>query len=104
MDEKVVQDVQWTDKAKSTFDSIINYVGNEWSEKEVRNFIQRTNDLISAIRHYPEMCKASRRRNTVRVGLITNHTQLLYHYKPKKRQIVILYFWGTQQNPKKRNY
>ena len=101
MDEKIVEEVLWTDMAKSTFDSVVTYLSIEWSEKEVRNFIQRTNDLISAIQYYPELFKLSHKRTNIRIGLITRHTQLIYHYKPKKRQIVILYFWGTQQNPKK---
>ncbi len=104
MDEKVVEEVLWTDKAKSTFDTVVNYLSFEWSEKEVKNFIQRTNDLISAIQYYPELFKLSHKRNNIRIGLITRHTQLIYHYKPKKRQIVILYFWGTPQNPKKLKY
>ena len=101
MDEKVVEEVLWTDKAKATFDTVVNYLSIEWSEKEVRNFIQRINDLISAIQYYPELFKLSQKRNNIWIGLITRHTQLIYHYKPKKRQIVILYFGGTQQNPKK---
>jgi plasmid stabilization system protein ParE len=104
MDEKVVEEVLWTDKAKSTFDTVVNYLSIEWSEKEVRNFIQRTNNLISTIQYYPELFKLSQKRHHIRIGLITKHTQLIYHYKPKKRQIVILYFWGTQQNPRKQKY
>lgn len=103
MDEKVVRDILWTDRAKSTFESVVNYLSIEWSEKEVKNFIQSTNELTAAIQYYPEMFKASRKHKNIRIGLITKHTQLVYHYKPKKRQIVILYFWGTQQNPKKKN-
>ena len=104
MDEKVAEEVLWTDRAKSTFENAVNYLSIERSEKEVRNFIQRTNDLISAIQYHPELFKLSQKRNNIRMGLITKHTQLIYHYKPKKRQIVILYFWGTQQNPKKLKY
>ena len=100
MDEKIVLDILWTDKAKSTFNSIVDYLNVEWSEKEVRNFIQSANDLLTVIQYFPEMFKASRKRSHIRIGLITKHTQVIYHYKPKKRQIVILYFWGTQQNPK----
>ncbi len=103
MDEKVVRDILWTDRAKSTFESVVKYLSIEWSEREVVNFIQSTSDLISAIQSYPEMFKASRKLNNIRIGLITKHTQLIYQYKPRKKQIIILYFWGTQQNPKKKN-
>lgn len=49
MDEKVVRDILWSDRAKSTFESVVNYLSIEWSEneKEVRNFIQSTSDLFS---------------------------------------------------------
>jgi plasmid stabilization system protein ParE len=104
MGEEKVMEVLWTDKAKASFNSIVNYLTNEWTDREVDDFIVRVDQLISRIQIYPQMCKSSLKRTNTRVGLITRHTQLIYHYKPRKNQIVILYFWGTPQNPKKLKY
>ncbi len=103
MAEGVVE-VLWTDRAKLTFNSIVDYLHDKWTHKEVENFIGRTSHFISTIMKYPEMCRASRKRPNIRIGIITRHTQIVYHFKPRKKQIVILYFWGTQQDPSRFKY
>ena len=104
MAEEIVQGVVWTDKAKISFNSVIKYLQTEWTDKEVENFVQSVNELISNIQFFPQMCKSSKRRKNVRIGLITKHTQMVYHHKPRKNQIVILFFWGTMQNPNRLKY
>ncbi len=45
------------------------------------------------------MCRPSRKRKNIRIGLLNKHTQIIYEYKPFKKQIVLLLFWGMKQNP-----
>ncbi len=37
MVEEVIDGIYWTPTAKATFNSIVEYLHKEWSEKEVRN-------------------------------------------------------------------
>jgi len=50
------------------------------------------------------MCRPSAKRKNVRIGIINKRTQLVYHYKPGKKQIEILLFWDPKQNPAKFKY
>jgi len=36
----------WSLDAEETFESIIDYLQEMWTEKEVRNFVHKTNALI----------------------------------------------------------
>lgn len=54
---------------------------------------------LKALKRYPEMCRPSLKRKNVRICILNKHTQLVDHYKPRKRQIEILLFWNFKQNP-----
>jgi plasmid stabilization system protein ParE len=99
MVEEVVREVLWTNSAKTSFDHIVEYLQNAWTEKEVTKFINRTTEIIAALKRYPEMCRPSAKRKNVRIAILNKHTQLVYHYKPRNKQIEILLFWDTKQNP-----
>lgn len=104
MVEEVVQHIFWTATAKKSFNNIIIYLQKEWSEKEVQKFVTRTSEMLSVLKRYPEMCRPSTKRKNVRIGILDKHTQIVYHYKPRKNQIEILLFWGMKQNPAKFKY
>ncbi|SDW23456.1 Plasmid stabilization system protein ParE [Hydrobacter penzbergensis] len=99
MIEEVVQDVQWTPSAKNSFNKIVVYLRREWTEKEVERFIDRTEKMINSLKCYPEMCRPSVKRKHVRIGILDKHTQIVYHYKPGKKRLEILLFWGMKQDP-----
>ncbi len=104
MTADAVQEILWTDSAKISFHKIIAWLRQQWTEKEVDKFIQRTEEMLYVLKRYPEMCRPSVKRKNVRIGILDKHTQLIYHYKPQKKQIVILLFWGMKQNPAKFKY
>jgi plasmid stabilization system protein ParE len=104
MVEEIVQDIQWTDSAKASFQKIIEYLRDEWTQREVENFVNRTEDMLNTLKRYPQSCRPSRKRKNVRIAILDKHTQLLYHYRPRKKQIVVLLFWGMKQDPAKFKY
>ena len=103
-EEVVVEEFQWTPSARITFHKIVEYLRTNWTEKEVINFINKTNELLSNIKRQPEMCRPSTKRKNVRIGIISKHNHLIYHYKPRKKQIEVLLFWDPRQNPSKFKY
>lgn len=62
MGEEIVQEILWTDSAKITFSKIIDYLRQEWSEKEVEKFINRLEEMLGFLKRYPEMCRPSQKR------------------------------------------
>jgi plasmid stabilization system protein ParE len=99
MAEEVVGEILWANTAKTSFNKIIEYLQTVWTEREVGKFVNQTVDLLSNLRRYPEMCRPSTKRKNVRIGIINKHTHIVYHYQPRKKQIVVLLFWHPKQNP-----
>ncbi len=48
----------WSDEATKTFDKNITYLLENWTEKEIRNFLKQTNAALSRVEQYPEMYTA----------------------------------------------
>ena len=58
----VVENILWTIRASKSFDNIFKYLKIHWSDKEISNFLLRTNNLISMLTQHPEMCRQSEKR------------------------------------------
>ena len=96
--------IKWANEAKKTFDKNISYLKEEWTEREIKNFVKQTNYIISRIAAYPEMYPASRKNSKIRMGAINKHITLYYRYYSSKKEIILLTFWHNKQDPKKLNY
>ena len=96
--------VIWSDRAKKTITDVINYLREEWTEKEVNEFLDRVDDMVTTISSNPRLFRASFKRPNVHLALIHRRTYLVYQVLAPKKQIAILLFWGPKQNPKKLKY
>lgn len=100
----LAENVYWTDEATVSFQRIIKWLKENWSEKEIIKLVQRTEKLITTLQHYPESCRPSLKRKNVRIAVLDKHTHLIYHYNAKTKTITILLFWGIKQNPANLKY
>lgn len=71
--------VIWTPEAEDNFESIINYLEKEWSEKEIRKFVQKIQKIIMQIAINPNMFKASGKEG-IRKVVITKANQFVLSY------------------------
>jgi plasmid stabilization system protein ParE len=55
MDVKLV----WTKRAIQGYDRIIKYLAEEWSEKEVKNFVRETIHFFDLLRENPKMLEST---------------------------------------------
>ncbi len=95
----MVNKIEWSVKAQETFDDIITYLEKEWSQKEVINFINLVSRKLELLRRFPKMGIPNKnKKNTFRT-LIHKKVRLVYHYKPIKKEIVLLTFWNNLQDP-----
>ena len=44
MAEEIVQEILWTDSAKISYNKIVNYLSQEWTEREVGKFVNRVQE------------------------------------------------------------
>jgi len=95
--------VRWTPEADDNFESIINYLEKEWSENEIRKFVQKTQKIILQIGINPNMFKASGKEE-IRKVVITKQTSLFYHVDEKANLITLLSFWDNRKNPENLKY
>jgi plasmid stabilization system protein ParE len=58
--------IQWSLEASFNLDSIMVYLENRWSEKEIKHFTGRLKKLIPQIAESPELYKLSSRKEGLR--------------------------------------
>ncbi len=52
-------EIVWTKRAISGYDRIINYLTENWSDKEVKNFITETDKFFEVLKLHPEIMGAN---------------------------------------------
>ena len=96
--------IKWSIKAEDTFAGIIAYLERKFTQREVTNFVDRVYDKIELLRLFPRIgVSNNKKKNTYRT-LIHKKVVLVYHYKPLKKEIVLITFWNTLQDPKRLKY
>jgi plasmid stabilization system protein ParE len=88
--------VFWTFEAERTFNNIIDYLHENWSQKEANGFVDLTKDVIKLISRHPEMFRKAN-LSGMHEALITKHQLLIYQIYDDK--IVLFTFWDTRKNP-----
>lgn len=96
--------IKWADEARKTFDKNIIYLQEEWTDKEIKNFVKQTNNILLRIVTYPEMYSASRKNSKIRKASINKYIVLYYSYSSPKNEVTLLTFWHNKQDPKKLKY
>ena len=91
--------VIWSKKAITSFDRVIAYLNEDWTEKEILKFVNQTNKIIYLIQSNIVKFKSSEKVDVYEV-LITKHNLLIY--KDSGDRIELLVFYDTRQNPKKK--
>jgi len=94
---------RWSKEAEDTFDEIIDYLKDNWTEKEIKYFVRKSHKIISQIENSPYQFKASRFQEILQ-AVITKHNSLLYFVNEEEEVIELYTFWDNRQNPKKLKY
>lgn len=97
-------EVKWSEESKKTFDNNIAYLLKEWSEKEVRTFVQQTEYVLSRLQEHPESYNPSLKHKQVRRARLNKYITLYYRYYSSRKEIILLSFWNTRQDPGRLKY
>lgn len=90
-------EVFWTEEAILSYNKIIDYLGEKWSEKEVANFINTLNNTLAQLVIGNVSFRKSNKKNYHEV-LISKHNLLIYRIVNDRVELIL--FWDTRQNPK----
>lgn len=98
----MVQKITWTLEALRTFNKTLDYLQEHWTTKEVDNFTERLSQKIDIIKIHPRLGSRSGKHKNVYKTVLHKRVMLIYTYKPLKKEIVLLNFWNTLQNPQRK--
>lgn len=97
----MVQKIIWSDDAIETFGEADKYLLDNFSQNDLDRFKDKIEHKLLVLKSNPRLGKkATKRRNTY-VTVINKRVVLYYQYKPIKKEIILLTFWNTLQNPKR---
>jgi plasmid stabilization system protein ParE len=97
----MVKEIIWSPLALETYETIISYLHNKFGETVAKKFVQKVDDRLKLIAARPRMFRhTNKRRNTYTTSLLKKVT-IIYRYKPYRKQIELVVFWGRQDPAKK---
>jgi ParE toxin of type II toxin-antitoxin system, parDE len=97
-------EVSWSDEAVKTFQENINYLQEEWSDKEVIRFIQQTENIIIRLKKFPQSYLPGYKNKKYRKARLNKYIAIFYSYNKSNSKIVLLSFWNVKQDPGKLKY
>ncbi len=92
-------EIIWTRQAARGFDKIINYLQENWTDKEVITFVTEADRFFETLITHPEILQMSNRKQNIHRGPLNSLTIITYRIKPKSKQIQLLNIRGARQRP-----
>ncbi len=93
--------IVWTKRAQNGFDGIVEYLEENWTEREVRNFIRQSMDFFELLSQFPELLKTTAMLKNVHRGPMNKFTILTYRINRKKNRIELLNIRSAYRKPLK---
>ena len=91
--------IVWTKRAIAGYDRIINYLVENWAEREIINFITETDSFFEILKEHPDILQKTSKHKNVYRGPINRLTILTYRIKPRLKQIQLINIRGARQRP-----
>lgn len=89
----------WTDFALKELANTIEYIEQNWSEKELRNLAENLEETLNLISKKPDMFQVSEFKKDVRRVVVLKFNTIYYRFN--NNQIEILSFFSNRQDPNK---
>jgi plasmid stabilization system protein ParE len=93
--------VFWTDHAISELKETIEYLENQWTEKELIDFSSKLDHTIELISKSPSIFPNTLEKIRVRKAVVEKHNNL--YYRVSQNTIEILSLFSNQKSPNKKN-
>ncbi len=93
--------IVWTKRAAAGYDKIIQYLAENWTDREVANFVTQSEEFFEVLATHPEILQMSSKKRHLHRGPINRLTILTYRVKPNKKEIELINIRGARQKPLK---
>ena len=94
-------EVIWTEKARSHYQEIVNYLLGRWNKTIAEEFINAVEKKLNLLSHFPNLGKASEKNTEVRQILINKYHTV--YYSIQSNLIFVLALHDNRQNPENIN-
>ena len=91
----------WSKRADQGYARIVKYLEDEWTGKEVQNFVRETKHFFDLLKKNPRILEPSRNFKDLYRGPINRLTILTYRYTPLKKEIILVNIRDTRKKPLK---
>ncbi len=88
----------WSDRALNDLKHIIEYLTENWSQKEIRNFSRRLDRRLDLIVVYPRLFPKTNKKKNLRKSVLTKHTTI--YYGISRSVITIITLFDPRMDPK----
>jgi len=91
--------MMWSDRAIADLKNIIDYLIENWTQREIQNFSRRLDKRLDLIFVNPNLFPRTTKRKNVRKSVLTKHTVI--YYKTESNVVTIVTLFDPRQNPKR---
>ena len=81
----------WSEEAIKNLDSILDYLIDKWSDREVSNFKKKLSKQIELIIRNPFMFPVSEYQPSLRKAVLSRQTTMFYEIKGQNIKLVYLF-------------
>jgi plasmid stabilization system protein ParE len=92
--------IVWTKKAQKRFGEILDYIQLYFGDPARQSFMTKTKDFTKLLYEFPEIGTLEIPEKKLRGFQLTKQTRLFYRLK--NDQIILLTFFDSRQDPKRR--
>jgi plasmid stabilization system protein ParE len=92
--------IYWTEFALTELEKTIEYLKENWSDKELENLALDLEKTLSLLSHQPTLFQVSDIKKDVRRVVVSKFNTLYYRMNGNK--VEILSFFSNRQHPKRR--
>ncbi len=100
----MVNQIEWSPEAEDSFDSILEYINEQFGPAEVGKFVDRVDSKLKLLVQFPGLGNPSNKRKKTHVTLVHKKITLVYQVNTRKNVILLVTFWNNQQNPGRFKY
>ena len=95
-------EIEWSKRADKSFDRIIDFLQVEWGDQVVKTFVKKTYDFLEILSEFPEIGSIQVQERGIRGFTLIK--QVIVFYKIHGKLIILIDFFDTRQNLKKKKY
>jgi plasmid stabilization system protein ParE len=90
----------WTDLALSELEETITYLGENWTDRELKNLAVEIENTLLLLSSNPVIFQVSDIKKDIRRAVVARYNNL--YYRINADTVELLSFYNNRKNPKKR--